>query len=733
MSAAALAAALLLLQQPGGPPRDTLRIGRDTIRIGAAEPAAAPMPAAALPDSIFDTPGTRALVERVIRAGSAVPPELADYTARMRSTVYLSLRADTAQGGEIPVTIDEFAGEVRWDRAGSVEQRLLGHQIRLLAPTPYTVGSMVEAPWIIPHLYGNTITVFSLAATPGARARASRAVHPFSWRGVDFYRYETGDTVRVRTQQGTVTLVPVRVTPRAGALRSTEQQLVAGSFSVDVDRAAVTRARFGFVERRGGFLVAETAVYFELENGLVANRYWLPYRQRREIQISSPLLGGATAIRLVTTLSRFEVNTGWRPEEPGARLVWALARRGDPFADLAGTEEDAPPDIGDFADLRSAIRPPEGDAGPISLALRWERSEHLFRYNRVEGAFLGVAARAEPRDPERRTWDAYATAGWAFAEGTPRGELSLRWHPRPPEPGAPEWTLAGTGYRRLRDTRTFRPVFEWELGYALGAALGGWDRRDYYDAAGVELALTRRTGPFRAQLAGRWERQDSVSLNTDRFLFGEAEDFPPLAPADPGDHAAVEGELRWQRGAGAFGIVNSTVASLRGEAGFGDFRTQRVTALLSARRGGRYLTLIGRLDGGMVAGEAPPQFLFRFGGREGLRGYADREFGGSQAWLARGRLLVHLPPYGRSPLFRTGFFVFPPLRPAVVLSGDAGWSDVSDESAGALFRLGSRVTDGVRSSYGVGLSVFEDALSLEYVWPGEGGKGKWYAGFATSF
>src|SRR4029079_6589655 len=97
-----------------------------------------------------------------------------------------------------------------------------------------------------------------------------------------------------------------------------------------------------------------------------------------------------------------------------------------------------------------------------------------------------------------------------------------------------------------------------------------------------------------------------------------------------------EGELRWARGAGALSVGNSLVASLRGDVGVGDFRTQRVAALLSFRRTGTYVTLVGRGGAGVVAGEAPPQFLFRFGGVEGLRGYDRNEFGGSRAALGRG-------------------------------------------------------------------------------------------------
>ena len=728
-------AALLLLGAPVPcwTQRDTIRLGpRDTVRVPVDSLAVVLAPAAGA-DSIFDSPGTHELVTRVIRSGSTVPAGLDDYQAEVNSAIYLTLRADTALAAELPVTIDEVAGELRWRRGGDVQQIIQGHRVRMLAPTPYTIGSMLEAPWVIPHLYGNTIDVFSLAPTPQHRTRLAQAIHPFSLRGIDFYRYETGDTVRVRTAEGTTTLVPVTVTPQPNALaQAEERRLVAGTFWVDLDRAAVARARFGFVERSGAFLLAtETGVFFELESGLVEDRYWLPYRQRREIQIASPLLGGAATIRLMTTLSGVQLNTGWQPDSAGSRLVWRL--ESGAFADWRGAGDDESTDLGDFADLRDAVRPPRSTRG-LQASLRYERGEHLFRYNRVEGAFVGVGMRIQPRDPARRDWHLYTHAGWAFAEGVPRGELSLQWHPRTdPRLAGARWTATLGAYRRLRDMTAFRPPLHWELGYALGAALGGYDVRDYYDAQGVEAFVVRRSGFWSLRLGARYEAHDSVERNTTSSLFGSAGDFPELPGIELGSHGAGEATLRYARGSGAFGVAGGVVAQVALDQGWADFGNTRATGLLSLRFPGRYLSLIARGDAGLVTGAAPPQFLFRFGGVEGLRGYARNEFGGTTALLGRARVLLHLPPYGNEPLFRAGFFLFPPLRPAIVVSGDAGWSEVNDESAAALLRLGARATDGTRSSYGVGLSLFEDAVSVEHVWPGEGGEGKWYVGFVAYF
>ncbi len=718
---ATLAALLAFQDAPAAPAQDTLRI------------------------QAFDSPGTRELVERVLLAGSVVPEELRDYRADFRTAVYLSLRPDSAQAGEVPVTVDEFAGEVRWAAGGSLLQEVRGHRIRLLAPTPYTVGTMLEQPWIVPHLYGQTIELFQLSPAPAPTAqgrtmrRVSRAVHPFSVRGLDLYHYTTGDTVRVATSEGVVRLVTIEIQPRE-IPRGNAPQVVVGSFQVDLDRAAIARARFGFAEPDGRFRLTRTGVFFEMENGLVQGRYWLPYRQRQEIQISSPLFGGAAAIRVATGLSGYDLNDGWTPEQPGR---YALVRNEQPgsvaFREWGSTVGEG---IGDFdiADFQDLMRATSGAANRddgVRVSILPERGEHFFRYNRVEGAYLGGAVGAGAARPDGARWEVYATTGWAFAEGTARGEATARWIDESTGPFGQRqgWSAATSVYRRLRDTQVFRPAFRWDLGYSLNAAFGGYDILDYYDVTGAEAFAGFRRGSWSGRLGGRFERHDSVTRNTESFLFGRARRFPTVAPADAGTHAGAEGEIRFGVGGGAFSLGNSLVASVRGEAGLADWTFGRVTGFLAARRSlGPFATLALRGDAGHVAGEVPPQLLIRFGEAEGLRGYEPNEFGGTTAAIGRARLLLFLPPYTQQPLARAGFFIVPPLRPAVVLSGSSAWAGVADRSRDALFRAGSRPTDGARRTVGVGLSIFEDALALEYSKPLEKGEeGRWTVGLVSWF
>lgn len=695
-----------------------MRLSLLLLLIASAAPAAAQD---TVPD--FDAPATAALVERVVQAGSSIPAELRDYRAEIHSGVYLSIRPDSALGGEIPVSADEFAGEVRWSSNGALEQALYGHRVRLLVPAPYTLGSALREPWVIPHLYGSTIDVFDLSSDGGARERTkTRALQPFSERGRPYYSFAIRDTLRIAAGGDPLSLVTIEVTPRRRAPPGL--RLVVGSFSVDTLRAAVARARFGFTAE-GGFTLSRTGVFFDLENGLVDDRFWLPYRQRREVQVSSPLFGGAAAARLVTRFRAIQLNTGWTPPRAGSeRLVREPIGR-TAFAGLGPLEVDA--DMADFADLARAAGTSGGDG--VRVALSYERGDHLFRYNRVEGTYLGVGASLQPRDPSV-PWEVYATGGWAFAEQTPRGEVQLRRLAT--RPGGVAARVSA--YRRLVPLQAFRPAFGWDWIYAFPAVLGGYDVRDYLDASGIELSLARRRGSWTIRGALRAEQQDSVQRNTDRYLFGEADDFPRVPPVDAGTHAALEGEVAYARGAGASSLSNGLVASLAAEAGFADFRFGRLTGLLSARREVGFVTLAGRLDGAHLVGSTAPQWLLRFGEEEGLRGYAPNQFGGTTAAIGRARLLVHFPPYGEQPLARSGFLLLPPLRPALTLSAESGWSTVRDDARTDLVRIGAVPTDGTRTSLGVGVSIFGDALSAEYVWPGRGGGDpRLYVGFARRF
>lgn len=675
---------------------------------------------------IYDSPATEELVQRAIAASATVPAELLDYRATVRSQLYITLAGDTLEA-DIPASVDELVSEVRWNRAGSLHQSVLGHRTRLLLPMPYTMATLLERPWVVPHLYGSAIF------TPFAGAQA---VNPFGSRGPSYYRYSSDDPIRLRVQGELVTLVPILVRP-IQLPTDPRTVLVVGTFFLDADRGAVAQARYGFVGGRSDLprALGRLETFIEMENGLWEGRYWLPFRQRRDILFSSPILGGAATSRVVNQFTELQLNTGWEGVEPRVQLTWDQVPDQQAFAgwEQAVGEEAARYAASDFSDLQLAVRTETGGRSrPVQV--HYERGSHLFRYNRVEGPFLGLGARLMPPDPLRNRWELYGTVGWAFAEGTPRGELSLRTgssvalsRSRASDYGA-ELTL----YRRLEDIIAFRPTVTADWLYSLPALLWGADRRDYYDAAGVEAFGIGRWGRWVARAGGRMEKQDSVQINTTRFLFGEAGDFGPVAGAEPGTHVSLELGGGYSLGPGAFGIGNSAILRSDLEQGLGDFSFTRLTGLASVRYVLGPITVASRTDAGHAAGGVPPQRLFRFGAVEGLRGYEPNEFGGSTALLTRGRLLLGLPPRSMQPISRAGMFIIPPLRPSLVFLVESGWTWIHPELEDELARLRARPTDGARSAVGVGVSFLDDAITIERLQPigsdSEERGARWYVG-----
>jgi hypothetical protein len=685
---------------------------------------------------VYDSPATQALVERVIEEVRELPAELLDYRARVFTRMNFGLAGEggaAAGAGDLTPVQDEFVSEVRWSRLGYLHQRIVGHRVQMLVPTVYSLGTMYENPWVIPHLYGRAIPVATGAA---AGVAAGRATNPFGADGPEFYRYRSGDTVRVRVQGELIRLVPVTVEPRAG-LAGADVHRVVGTFFLDADRAAIARARFGFTEGGRGIAITRVLTFWELENALWEGRFWLPYFQRREVQASGLLLGGAVAARDVNVFTEYEINTGWQPPA-GPRV--SLIRDEQPgqaaFRGWPRALEDTDFIAADFTDLRLAVTQRPGE-GPIRFAVpTWARTDHLFRYNRVEGAYVGLGATIEPRDPLERTWRLYGTGGWAFAEQTARGEVVGRWWSRPAAlyGTGDVWDLRAAGYRRLRDLMSFRPTFEWDVFWTFPALFGS-DPRDYYDVTGAELSAGWARNRLAMRAGGRVERHDSVRVNVRSGLFGAGE-FGLLAGIDPGTHTALETELSWSRGGGAFAIGASELVRVQGQVGLGDFRFQSLQALASVRRPLGIVTLAGRVDAGRAWGEVPPQYFFRFGGIQGVAGADFGELAGTTAVVGRTRALLHLPPYGMQPLARAGLFIIPPLRPALVGFLEGGWSDVEERHLDALGRLGkgTRTTDGTEGSWGTGISLLDDTVALEYVWPLTGdGEGRWRLTLVTWF
>src|SRR5215218_7931018 len=145
------------------------------------------------PDTVptYDSPATQALVQRAIEASREIPADLRDYRATVQSSLYVTVAPDSVAGGDLPASVDEVVSTVQWERTGALHQRVVGHRTRLLIPLPYTLATIFQRPWVIPHLYGSSL--YSPFAGP-------RAISPFGLRGPEVYQYSAEDTVVIQVQ-----------------------------------------------------------------------------------------------------------------------------------------------------------------------------------------------------------------------------------------------------------------------------------------------------------------------------------------------------------------------------------------------------------------------------------------------------------------------------------------------------------------------------------------------------
>jgi len=696
-------------------------------------------------DSVYSTPRVRQLVERASISNRRVPEGLAGYDARVESE--MSFIARQPDGIEQTFTVEQAATTVHWDRSGQFEQRVVGYRSQSVGVTISAVGLFREA-WVVPILYGNRMTLlFGLqdstrrkSSSQRRRADAVIAVHPFADDRDRLYRFSGGDTVvTIRPGGREIPIVRVHVEPYGDRL-TREATAFRGDIELDEQRAQIVRMR-GYFETVGprakgrSQLIAsqvEAIAYLELENGEFEGHFWLPTYQRIEAQASISLLGDQRAVFRV--ISRFRNMTVTPPRSvPTAlvddslrvtkhRLTFAPRDSIDQFADWsrdigASTANTAADDFLDVAP--DSWRP----TGPPIVRLRFQEPTDLFHYNRIEGAYAGVAGEVKLRDASPGLV-ARGNVGWAWAEQTIRGRVSLE------RQRGSWWPYVRAG-RSLDVTNDFREPFD--SGSTLGA-LFSVDDYDYVDRRSAMIGLTRyanRRRTVRVRLEG--------GIGSDQYVAAQRE-HGPFTPGDSG--------FRFNRGVdnGRYTIASMKVelhpdvnaafvrpgigATVQAEAATGDLAWRRAELRIIARRMfGRFI-YAAQANAGVVVGDSiPPQQLFEIGENQNLPGYGYKEFAGNQAAVIRGLVMYPLPLW-RAPI-RLGRFVLPSVGPTLSFGAQGGWSAATTDAArSAILRLGtvgdsvlgrpeavagapvSRPTDGFKSSIDFRLRFLGGALSI---------------------
>lgn len=694
---------------------------------------AVPCLPAQVTDSLDRTNALRMLLADAAMVNAQIPERLRAYRGRVETEMSLALLDSGAR--ERTVQLEQIESDVRFRTPDRYDQRVIGYRNQSVGPT-FSLMSIFGG-WTTPTLYGNRLQLGVTSATSSNRTisqtGASFAIHPLAANRDAYYMYEGGDTaVTIFSTSGRkIPLSRVRVSPRTDARG--DAILFYGDMYLDADRKQIVRMRGRMVELKDGKFTIKSgsripgvsgASFVELVNVEVNGEYWLPAYQRTEIQARIALFGDFRSIvRVVSRFYDIRANdSSWSGPEapPGVRhnLTFASAASQQRFngwqRPIGAASTDAY--YAEFDDLAPEAWRTVGNA---TVRFRPRSLGEVFRFNRVEGAFTGIAAEHDFRDAAPGL-SVRGSVGYAWAEGVARGKLGL------------ERTLGRTT-TGLRVERALANTNDFQLPLSsaatISALLGSTDDFDYLDRQSVTASVSRTLGAQRRsslRLEAGPARDRSVERNISRGIYvAKGEGFRPNRGIREGNYFRSAADLEVNPQVSGMFVDRGVGLRLRYERADGDLRWQRLELRTAARREVGPLQLYARGDVGTLIGNSAPQALFEIGREQGLSSYGYKEFAGDRAALLR-TVLGYTLPILRAPIRLPSRLTLPGLAPGFAAGVHGGWTEISSAAARrAVLELGtvvdeetglqvplSRSTDGVRASAEFLVTFFSGALGF---------------------
>jgi hypothetical protein len=694
-------------------------------------------------DSTYSSRALRAMVAAAADSNRHPPRELRGYTSRIETEVGLILR--DSLGREHAGEIEQMTSRATWTRDGPYDLHVIGYRSQTVG-VPYSSLTIVRG-WTVPTLYGERLSLGAYM-TRVNRRDTLMAVHPFAADRDQYYRFSGGDTVTtLRAGTRSVPVARIRVIPDFHG----ETRLAAfdGEIELDATRMQIVRMRGQVVVLGGRETVREKivrsmgvvgAAYVEFVNAEYGGRYWLPSFQRTEFQASFPPTGQTRPVfRIVSTIADLVTDTGAVAPDtvPHPRVVvtWAPTDSVDSFSgwrSAIGTQTSAVR-ADDFGDLAPAIWRSDG---PPQLLLFSGGLDRVFRFNRVEGLFVGVAPRVEFRSAAPGL-SAGVFGGWAFAEQTARGGAYASW-----KRGSETFGLRAE--RTLASTNDFVLPLGGDPG--LSALISSVDDNDYVDRRRVDASVTRIVhgidfAVVTAEAGFGEDRPERARLSQGLILTNGG--FRPNRGVAAGDYSFGSLTAEFHPSVTGDYVRPGVGARLHYEYASGELEWQRAELGLSAREYLGRLALGAHADFGTVLGDhPPPQQLFELGGNELLPGYRYKQFAGDRAALFRTFAGYRFGVW-QKPIRLVRGILIPGVSPGVVASVQGGWTAISSSGATLSVRqLGvddtgiplSMATNGIRATAGAGLSFFSDLLHAGVARPiDHAAPWRLVAGFGTIF
>lgn len=345
----------------------------------------------------------------------------------------------------------------------------------------------------------------------------------------------------------------------------------------------------------------------------------------------------------------------------------------------------------------------------------------IFRYNRVEGIYLGLGSEKKYYWDGSKSYNAYGSFGYGFKSHRWRYNIGLtRQFALPVTEGkySKLFELGIEGYS-LTDSKDRWIVGLWEN--TLAAFLFQEDNRDYFGRDGMSLhfaySLRKEFRNAQLQVAYLVDRYSSLSNNAQWSLFGEDVPFRRNLPINEGNMRSVIASAgmshvrKTPQGHEGWSFFSSAEFADRSLGGIFDF-SQFITDVRYYQPLGTYDNLNLRIRTGTSSGTVPLQKTFELGGISTLQARPFKSESGNRMVLANAEYIVnsdflHDLDFWPSWLMKNVNFI---------LLADAGWTSFAPSTNGWLDGFDSFLSN-FKSDVGIGLSTRRGSLRFAFVWP----------------
>lgn len=339
----------------------------------------------------------------------------------------------------------------------------------------------------------------------------------------------------------------------------------------------------------------------------------------------------------------------------------------------------------------------------------------MFRYNRVEGIFLGLGSEKRYYWDGRKNYSLYGSIGWGFKSHLWRGNIGLSRQFAFNDGQILEFGAEG---HTLTDTKD-----QWLIGLTentLSSILIHEDHRDYFtrEGLGFNVAYSVEQDYFTSQLKVEYliDKYSSLENRTEWSIFGGDKVFRLNPAIDDGKMRSI---------LVSFG-ASTTTKTIRGPEGWNAYVTaefadknfgsdfgfnQYIADVRRFQPLGRYDNLNLRFRVGAADGRLPLQKTFEIGGLGSLPGFPFKYEAGNRTMLLNAEYIIdsdfldELDFWPGWILSGTNFIIFSDAGVARTVSNTASITDFG----------GLRLSD-FRHDVGVGIGSRSGSFRLVVVW-----------------